>query len=156
MVLRMGKPAALVIWVPVCFTAFFVCQTALQAASRTVYAFSRDKGLPDRGFFGYISTWSQTPVRSVWIVVFISVLPGLLDLASPIALNAVFAMTAMALDLSYIIPILWYVSFLPLLIGVLSSMNVLAAAGGTGTIPRSSSCQGRSTWGTASSDGPRT
>ncbi|KAI0742861.1 APC amino acid permease [Daedaleopsis nitida] len=111
MVLRMGKPAALVVWVPVCFTAFFVCQTALQAASRTVYAFSRDKGLPDRGFFGYISTWSQTPVRSVWIVVFIGVLPGLLDLASPIALNAIFAMTAMALDLSYIIPIWcrrWY------------------------------------------------
>ena len=31
--------------------------------------------------------------------------PGLLDLASPVAANAIFALTAMALDLSYIIPI---------------------------------------------------
>ena len=41
----------------------------------------------------------------MWLVTFVSVLPGLLDLASPIAANAVFSLTAMALDLSYIIPI---------------------------------------------------
>ncbi|KAI0830261.1 APC amino acid permease [Trametes gibbosa] len=95
----------------VCLTAFFVCQTALQAASRTVYAFSRDKGLPDRGFFGHISSWTQTPLRAIWFVTIIGILPGLLDLASGIAVNAIFAMTAMALDLSYIIPIFcrrWY------------------------------------------------
>ena len=105
MVLRMGKPGALFIWAFVCLTAFFVCQTALQAASRTVYAFSRDKGLPDRGFFGHNSTWTQTPLRAIWFVTIIGILPGLLDLASPVAVNAIFAMTAMALDLSYIIPI---------------------------------------------------
>ena len=105
MVLRMGKPGALFIWAFVCLTAFFVCQTALQAASRTVYAFSRDKGLPDRGFFGHNSTWTQTPLRAIWLVTLLSILPGLLDLASPIAANAIFALTAMALDLSYIIPI---------------------------------------------------
>ncbi|TFK82831.1 APC amino acid permease [Polyporus arcularius HHB13444] len=121
MVLRMGKPGALFVWAFVCLTAFFVCQTALQAASRTVYAFSRDKGLPDGGFFGYNSTWTQTPLRAIWFVTIIGILPGLLDLASPIALNAIFAMTAMALDLSYIIPIFcrrWYrnhpeVQFIP-------------------------------------------
>lgn len=130
MVLRMGKPGALFIWVRlilqictrcvhsdltavisqafVCMTAFFVCQTALQAASRTVYAFSRDKGLPDRGFFGHISSWTQTPLRAIWFVTLIGILPGLLDLVSAIAVNAIFAVTAMALDLSYIIPITWY------------------------------------------------
>jgi len=35
----------------------------------------------------------------------VAILPGLLDLASPIAANAIFSLTAMALDLSYIIPI---------------------------------------------------
>ncbi|KAH9894022.1 APC amino acid permease [Cubamyces lactineus] len=111
MVLRMGKPGALFLWAFVCMTAFFVCQTALQAASRTVYAFSRDKGLPDRGFFGHVSSWTQTPLRAIWFVTLIGILPGLLDLASTIAVNAIFAMTAMALDLSYIIPIFcrrWY------------------------------------------------
>ncbi|KAI0632982.1 APC amino acid permease [Trametes polyzona] len=111
MTLRMGKTGALILWAFVCLTAFFVCQTALQAASRTVYAFSRDKGLPDGGYFGHISSWTQTPLRAIWFVTLIGILPGLLDLASSIAVNAIFAMTAMALDLSYIIPIFcrrWY------------------------------------------------
>ncbi|KAG7447357.1 APC amino acid permease [Guyanagaster necrorhizus] len=105
MYLRMGKTGALILWVFVCFTAFFVVQTALQAASRTVYAFSRDHGLPDAGYFGHNSKWTNTPLRAIFLTTFVSVLPGLLDLASPIAANAIFSLTAMALDLSYIIPI---------------------------------------------------
>jgi len=103
--IRMGKAGALVLWVLVCFTAFSVAQTVLQAVSRTVYAFSRDHGLPDRGFFGHISSKTQTPLRSVWFSVTLSMIPGLLDLASPVAANAIFSLTSMALDLSYIIPI---------------------------------------------------
>ncbi|OBZ74607.1 putative amino-acid permease C15C4.04c [Grifola frondosa] len=66
---------------------------------------------PDRDYFGHISTWTKTPLRAIWLTTITSILPGLLDLASPIALNAIFALTAMALDLSYIIPIFlrrWY------------------------------------------------
>ena len=88
-----------------CLTAFFVCQTGLQAGSRTIYAFSRDHGMPDGGFFGRVSGATRTPLRAIWFVTGCSVLPGLLDLASPVAANAIFALTAMALDLSYIIPI---------------------------------------------------
>lgn len=105
MVDRMGRTGALILWVPVCLTAFFVVQTALQATSRTVYAFSRDNGLPDRGYFGKNSSATDTPLRAVWLSTFIGILPGLLDLASPVAANAIFSLTAMALDLSYIIPI---------------------------------------------------
>lgn len=47
----------------------------------------------------------MTPLRAIWFTTFWSIVPGLLDLASPIAANAIFALTAMALDLSYIIPI---------------------------------------------------
>ncbi|KAH9964971.1 amino acid/polyamine transporter I [Russula dissimulans] len=105
MALRMGKAGALFLWSFVCLTAFFVCQTALQACSRTVYAFSRDKGFPDRGYFGYVSKWTQTPLRAIWLTTIFSILPGLLDFASPVAANAIFSLTAMALDISYIIPI---------------------------------------------------
>ncbi|KAF8172767.1 APC amino acid permease [Mycena galopus ATCC 62051] len=105
MTLRMGKTGALILWVLVCLTAFFVVQTALQAVSRTVFAFSRDHGLPDRGYFGYNSQWTHTPLRAIWFSTIFSILPGLLDLASPAAANAIFSLTAIALDLSYIIPI---------------------------------------------------
>ncbi|PPQ77882.1 hypothetical protein CVT25_015369 [Psilocybe cyanescens] len=103
--LRCGKAGALFIWAFVCITAFFVVQTALHAASRTLYAFSRDHGLPDAGYFGRNSKRTQTPLRAIWLTTFVSILPGLLDLASPIAANAIFSLTAMALDLSYVIPI---------------------------------------------------
>jgi len=89
----------------VCATAFFSIQNALQALSRSVYAFSRDHGLPDGGYFGKTSEITHTPLRAVWFSTIASILPGLLDLASPIAANAIFSITAMALDLSYIIPI---------------------------------------------------
>ncbi|EMD35152.1 hypothetical protein CERSUDRAFT_85857 [Gelatoporia subvermispora B] len=105
MSLRIGKAGALFLWTFVCLTAFFVCQTALQACSRTVYAFSRDHGFPDRGYFGHVSSYTMTPLRAIWATTLFSILPGLLDLASPIAANAIFALTAIALDLSYIIPI---------------------------------------------------
>jgi len=36
---------------------------------------------------------------------FIGIIPGLLQLASPIAANAIFSLCAIALDTSYIIPI---------------------------------------------------
>ncbi|KAH7884964.1 APC amino acid permease [Phlebopus sp. FC_14] len=106
MVLRMGPTTALALWFFVCVTGFFAVQTGLQAVSRTAYAFSRDRGLPDGGYFGRMSARTQTPLRAVWLTVLLGILPSLLDLASPIAANAVFATTAMALDLSYIIPIL--------------------------------------------------
>ena len=157
MVLRMGKPGALFIWAFVCLTAFFVCQTALQAASRTVYAFSRDKGLPDRGFFGHISSWTQTPLRAIWFVTVIAILPGLLDLASAVALNAIFAMTAMALDLSYIIPIFWCAILFAQRMEVYWPLTeFIVAAGGTGITLRSTSSPARSTWATASWAGRRT
>ncbi|KIK25246.1 hypothetical protein PISMIDRAFT_677513 [Pisolithus microcarpus 441] len=105
MVTRMGVPAALFLWTFVCLTAFFVVQTALQACSRMLYAFSRDHGLPNSGYFNHVSGITQTPLRTVWLATGISILPGLLDLASPVAANAIFALTAIALDASYIIPI---------------------------------------------------
>ncbi|KAF7982272.1 hypothetical protein HWV62_29521 [Athelia sp. TMB] len=100
MAIRMGNAGALVLWALVCLNAFCGVQTALQAVSRTMFAFSRDHGLPDGGFLSYNSTWTMTPLRAIWACTFLSVIPGLLDLASPIAANAVFALTAMALDLS--------------------------------------------------------
>jgi amino acid transporter len=144
LVLRLGKPGALVLWVRakaaflstkanelqslVCLTAFFVVQTGLQANSRTLYAFSRDRGshlacysyfnqafivlilgFPDGGLLAKISPRTQTPLIAVWVTTILSILPGLLDLASLVAANAIFSLCAIALDSSYVIPIFLYV-----------------------------------------------
>ena len=65
----------------------------------------RSEGLPDAGYFGTNSDKTSTPLRAIWLCTIVCILPGLLDLASPIAANAIFSLTAMALDMSYIIPI---------------------------------------------------
>ena len=63
------------------------------------------KALPDGGYFGKISDITHTPLRAVWLSTIASIFPVLLDLASPIAANAIFSVSTMALDLGYIIPI---------------------------------------------------
>jgi len=99
-----------VLWTGICLTAFFVVTTALQANSRSFFAFSRDGGLPDRGLFGKMSSW-KIPLWGVWLVVVLSMLLGLLQFASSVALNAVFSLCAIALDTSYAVPILCKIIF---------------------------------------------
>ncbi|KAK4051529.1 polyamine transporter tpo5 [Microbotryomycetes sp. JL201] len=101
---NVGAKGFYVLWTGVCLTAFLVVQTALQANARTFFAFSRDRGLPDRGLFARLAS-NRIPIWSVWLVVFISLLMGLLAFASYVAVGAIFALCAMALDTSYIIPI---------------------------------------------------
>ncbi|WFD00665.1 polyamine transporter tpo5 [Malassezia yamatoensis] len=102
---RIGKVGFLVIWPFVCSVAFFVVTTALQANARSFYAFSRDKGLPDRGFFARINKVTGTTVNAVWLVIAPCILLGCLGLASYSALSAIFALAALGMDFSYLIPI---------------------------------------------------
>lgn len=110
---RMGKTGALILWPFVCLVAFMTVQTATQACARTFYAFSRDGGLPDRGLFGRLNRYTKTPIWSVWLVIILSIAMGALSWASLIAAQAIFSMCAVAMDLSYVIPVVcrrWYSS----------------------------------------------
>ncbi|GAA5913244.1 hypothetical protein JCM6882_000041 [Rhodosporidiobolus microsporus] len=99
-----GNKGFFALWAFVCFTAFSVVSTAMQATARTFHAFSRDRGLPDRGLFCRMSK-QKVPVWSVWLVCVFCAILGLLNFASAVAVNAVFSLCAIALDTSYIIPI---------------------------------------------------
>lgn len=103
---RMGKVGFLVVWPFVCLVAFFVVTTALQANARSFYAFSRDRGLPDWGFFAKVNKYTGTTVNSVWLVVAPCI--GLIFLAftkENVGVNAIFALAALGMDLSYLVPI---------------------------------------------------
>lgn len=101
---NLGRVGFGIVWAIICVTAFSVVLTALQATSRTVFSFSRDGGLPDDGFFARLSP-NKVPVYAVWVVIICSILLGLLDFVSVVALNAIFSLCTMALDTSYAIPI---------------------------------------------------
>ncbi|KHJ36374.1 putative amino acid permease [Erysiphe necator] len=94
----------------------FVCFTTMQATSRTVFAFSRDKLLPFSQVWLSVNQWTGTPINAVWITVFLCILVNLIGLGSPIAIVGVFNVCIIFIDMSYCIPIsckLYYGKFQP-------------------------------------------
>jgi len=107
---NVGRNGFFVLWSLICLVAYQVGATAMQANARSFHAFSRDRGMPDRGLFSRLAP-NRVPVYGVWLVVAVSLLMGVLDFASYIAVSAIFSLCAVALDGSYIIPIalkMWF------------------------------------------------
>lgn len=95
----------------------FVCWSATQALGRTVFAFSRDRLIPLSKVWTIIDRRTGTPIFAVWISIFWCIAINLIALGSYTAILGVFNVTAIALDWSYIIPIvckmLWRQNFVP-------------------------------------------
>ncbi|RDW92289.1 putative amino acid permease 2 (AAP-2) [Coleophoma crateriformis] len=89
----------------------FVCFTAMQSLSRTVFAFSRDRLLPFSHFWTKIEPHTGTPLTAVWISVFWCIAINLIGLGSYAAISGVFNICAIALDWSYCIPIFCKLAF---------------------------------------------
>jgi len=84
---------------------FCMGQSGLTAASRVVYAYSRDGALPGSRLWAKVNTYTRTPVNAVWFIIVIAALLGLLAFASPAAIGAIFAIGAVAQYIAFIVPI---------------------------------------------------
>ncbi|KAF4552071.1 Amino acid permease-like protein 4 [Elsinoe fawcettii] len=80
--------------------------TAMQALGRTVFAFSRDKLIPGHWIWTRTNRTTGTPIYAVWLCVLICISVDLIALASTVAITAIFNLTVIALDLSYVIVVL--------------------------------------------------
>lgn len=83
----------------------FVCITALQAGSRTIWAFARDQMLPGSRIWYKLWARTNTPFLAVWLYTILCILINLIGLGSYITIAAIFNLCAIALDWSYCIPI---------------------------------------------------
>lgn len=75
----------------------------MQACARSFYAMSRDNALPDRGFFAKVNKYTGTTVNAVWLVVAPCI--ALIFLAftkKGVGVNAIFALAALGMDMSYL------------------------------------------------------
>ncbi|KAK4456983.1 amino acid/polyamine transporter I [Cladorrhinum samala] len=79
--------------------------TGIQSGSRTIFAFARDDLLPFSHIWRRISKRSQTPIAAVWLYSALAVSVNLLGLASETAISAVFNICTVALNVSYLAPI---------------------------------------------------
>lgn len=102
----MGKGPAIFFAIAAFIIMNFVCITAMQAGSRTIWAFSRDRMLPLSHIWHRVWSRTDTPVTAVWIYTLLCVLINLIGLGSYITIAAIFNVCAIALDWSYCIPIL--------------------------------------------------
>ncbi|KAJ9641647.1 polyamine transporter tpo5 [Knufia peltigerae] len=107
----LGKGAGIFFTVCAFIILQFVCFTATQALARTVFAFSRDKLIPLSWVWTKINPITQTPLYAVWISIFCCIAINLIALGSYIAISGVFNVCAIALDWSYVIPIVCKLAF---------------------------------------------
>ncbi|KAK5257309.1 polyamine transporter tpo5, partial [Exophiala xenobiotica] len=107
----LGKGAGIFFTVCAFIILQFVCFTATQALARTVFAFSRDRLIPLSWVWTKINPITKTPLYAVWISVFWCIAINLIALGSYIAIAGVFNVCAIALDWSYVIPIICKLRF---------------------------------------------
>ncbi|KAL5498787.1 TPO5_1 [Sanghuangporus vaninii] len=110
---NVGKDGTLVLWTCVIINIAMVCLCGQLACIRSIYAISRDNVLPDGRIVSKVWSRTKTPIFAAILTVILVSLLGLLALASLIAVNAIFSVCALALDISYVIPIIAkvYISF---------------------------------------------
>jgi amino acid transporter len=75
------------------------------AASRNMFAFSRDGGFPFSTYLRVLTKW-KAPVRCIWTCCLISVIIGLLMLANMTAITSVFNTAIIAMYCGYLTPII--------------------------------------------------
>ena len=79
----------------------------LTSASRTAWAFARDRAVPFDRYFAHVSKEQQIPVRMVVLISILEALLGLLYLGSTTAFNAVLSMSILGMYTSYLLPIIF-------------------------------------------------
>ena len=79
----------------------------LTSASRTAWAFARDRAIPFDRYFAHVNKDQQIPIRMVVLISILEALLGLLYLGSTTAFNAVLSMSILGMYASYLFPIIF-------------------------------------------------
>ncbi|KAB8068941.1 amino acid transporter [Aspergillus leporis] len=79
--------------------------TELATASRQLWSFARDGGLPFSGFFGYVTPGWNIPLNAVMVSLVVTILLSLINIGSTTALLAIVTLTIGSLMSSYVITI---------------------------------------------------
>jgi len=101
----MGPTGALVLWSVIVVSQFMMGCNVLLVGSRQSFAFSRDGALPFSRYLYRLDKRTKTPVATVWMIVGIAFLLGLLSFAGSAAIEAVFTIVVAANYVAYIIPL---------------------------------------------------
>ncbi|EAW10459.1 putative GABA permease [Aspergillus clavatus NRRL 1] len=79
--------------------------TEVATASRQLWSFARDQGLPFSSFFAYVTPGWNIPLNSVMVSLAVTILLSLINIGSQVALNAIISLTITSLISAYILSI---------------------------------------------------
>ncbi|MEV7505006.1 amino acid permease [Streptomyces sp. NPDC093018] len=102
----LGTGGAKALLLVVIVAQLFCGNAEVAAASRMVFAFSRDGALPGSRLWRTVSGRTQTPVAAVWLSVGVAGILALPSLYSATAYNAVTAINVIGITPAYAIPVL--------------------------------------------------
>lgn len=101
----LGSDGAAALLLVVIVAQLFCGNAEVAAASRMVFAFSRDNALPGSTLWRKVSRRTQTPVPAVWLSVGFAAVLALPSLWSTTAYGAVTAINVIGITPAYIIPV---------------------------------------------------
>ncbi|MGW0697769.1 amino acid permease [Streptomyces sp. NPDC002867] len=101
----LGNGAASALLLVVIVAQLFCGNAEVAAASRMVFAFSRDNALPGSALWRKVSSRTQTPVPAVWLSVGFACVLALPSLYSATAYGAVTAINVIGITPAYAIPV---------------------------------------------------
>ncbi|KAJ5216980.1 hypothetical protein N7468_009988 [Penicillium chermesinum] len=79
--------------------------TEVATASRQLWSFARDEGIPFSSFFAYVTPGWNIPLNSVMVSLGVTTLLSMVNIGSEVALNAVISLTITSLMSAYIVSI---------------------------------------------------
>ncbi|KAH1990122.1 hypothetical protein KXV33_008317 [Aspergillus fumigatus] len=79
--------------------------TEVATASRQLWSFARDQGLPFSSFFAYVTPGWNIPLNSVMVSLAVTILLSLINIGSQVALAAIVSLTITSLISAYILSI---------------------------------------------------
>lgn len=101
----LGEGGAKALLLVVIVAQLFCGNAEVAAASRMVFAFSRDGAMPGSALWRRVSGRTRTPVNAVWLAVGVAFVLALPSLYSPTAYTAVVAINVIGMTPAYAIPV---------------------------------------------------
>ncbi|WP_329025366.1 amino acid permease [Streptomyces sp. NBC_00690] len=101
----LGTGGATALLLVIIVAQLFCGNAEVAAASRMVFAFSRDNALPGSALWRKVSSKTQTPVPAVWLSVGFACVLALPSLYSSTAYGAVTAINVIGITPAYVIPV---------------------------------------------------
>ncbi|MEU5404145.1 amino acid permease [Streptomyces sp. NPDC005963] len=101
----LGTGGATALLLVIIVAQLFCGNAEVAAASRMVFAFSRDNALPGSALWRKVSSKTQTPVPAVWLSVGFACVLALPSLYSTTAYGAVTAINVIGITPAYVIPV---------------------------------------------------